>query len=135
MIKDAPHYVLRDVPVDQPGPESVPPLMRGEVNRAAVLVTDVAAVQPTIERHPVGRAGCGRGAVEVLGGPGKQARSAGGPALSRAVPLLAKQVAKLLVDGHQSLSFHLVVEVAQIRRAVGVGDHAVGRHSQRVGDT
>jgi hypothetical protein len=100
----------------------------------AVFVADVAAVQPAIERQPVGRAGSGLGAVEVLGGPRKQAGRALGPTIGVALTLLVELVAEFLVNGHQGVTFHFVVEVAQIGRGVGVGHHAVAGQAQCVGD-
>jgi hypothetical protein len=41
---------------------------------------------------------------------------------------------ELFVDRDQGLAFHLVVVVAQVGGAVGVGDHAVPGQAQRVGD-
>ena len=37
------HDVLRDIAVDEPGAERVPPLARGQVQGLAELVADVAA--------------------------------------------------------------------------------------------
>ena len=51
-----------------------------------------------------------------------------------AVAVFGDQLAQLLVDRHQRVAFHLVVDVAQIRRALGVGDDAVAAQPQRVGD-
>ena len=116
VIEDAPHDLLRDVPVDQPGAEGVPPLVRGQPDRAAVCVADIAAGQPAVEREPVGRCGDRGPAVGVLRRPREQHR--------RRRPtrrlLLDDQGVELLVDRDQRLAFHLVVEVAQVGRAVGV---------------
>ena len=43
------------------------------------------------------------------------------------LPVFGDQVAELLVDRDQRVALHLVVDVAQIRGAVGVGDEAVAR--------
>ena len=48
-------FFLRNVAVDQPGAEGVAPLVRGQPDRAAMRVTDIAEGQPAIEREPVGR--------------------------------------------------------------------------------
>jgi hypothetical protein len=53
VIEDAAHDLLRDIPVDQPGPERVPPLVRSETDGLPMLVTDVAAFQPAAEGQPV----------------------------------------------------------------------------------
>jgi hypothetical protein len=44
VIEQDPHDLLRHVTVDQPGSEGVAPLVRGEMDGAAVLVTNVAAL-------------------------------------------------------------------------------------------
>lgn len=54
MVEDAPDDFLRDVTVDQPGAKGVAPLVRGEPDRSAVLVADIAELQPAVERQPVG---------------------------------------------------------------------------------
>jgi hypothetical protein len=129
MIEDAPHDLLRDVTVDQPGAEGVAPLVRGQPDRAAVRVANLAAGQPAIEREPVGRRGSRGPAVGVLGRAREQHRGVPDAAL-----LFSDQSVKLLVDRDQRLTLHLVVEIAQVGGAVGVEDHAVPRHAQRVGD-
>src|SRR5207248_11736637 len=48
--------------------------------------------------------------------------------------LFADEVLEFLIDGHECFAFHLVVEVAQVGGAVGVGDDAVAAEPQRVGD-
>ncbi len=101
---------------------------------AAVLVLDVAAFQPPVERQPVSRAAGRRLPVKVLGRPGKQARWPGGPALQDPVLLLADQGMQILVDGDERLAFHLVVEVPQIRGSVSVAGDAVPFEAEGVGD-
>ena len=44
MIKYFLHDMLRDVPVNQDRSQSVPPLVRGQVDGLPVLVADVAVV-------------------------------------------------------------------------------------------
>ena len=123
VIEDAAHDFLRDVAVDQPGAEGVAPLVRGQLDRAAVLVADIAAGQPAVEREPVGDE-AGRGpAVGVLRRPREQHRL---PSRD-AVLLFDDQGVELLVDRDQRLAFHLVVEIAQVGGAVGVEDDAVAR--------
>ena len=90
----------------------------------AVLVADIAAGQPAVEREPVGRGG-GRGpAVGVLRRPREQHRCA---VATDAVLLFDDQGVEFFVDRDQRLAFHLVVEVAQVGGAVGVEDDAVAR--------
>ena len=134
MVEHAPHDLLRDVAVDQPVPEGMAPLVRGQVHRLAVFVADVAGGQPALQRHPVGVADDRVGAVDVFCRPREQAGCAGRPALGDAVTMLRDQLAQLVVDRHERVAFHLVVVVAQIRGALGVGDDAVGAQPQRVGD-
>jgi len=121
MIEDAPHHLLGDVPVDQPGAEGVSPLVWGQRHRSAVGVTDLAAGQPPVEREPVGRGSDRGAAVGVLRRPRKQHRR-----LPDAGLLLDDQGVELLVDRDQRLAFHLVVVIAQVGGAVGVGDPQTG---------
>jgi hypothetical protein len=120
VIEDAPHHFLRDVAVDQPGAEGVAPLVRGQPDRAAVSVTDIAAGQPAVEGVPVGRGGGRCPAVGVLRRPREQHRRVSDPVL-----LLDDQGVELFVGRDQRLAFHLVVEIAQVGGAVGVDGHAV----------
>jgi len=48
MIEDLLHDMLGDVPVDEPRSECVPPLVGFEMDRPAVLVADVAGLQPCV---------------------------------------------------------------------------------------
>ena len=134
VVEDAADNLLWDVPVDHPSAEGVSPLMRGEMHRLAMLVTDVAAFQPSVERQPVGRA-AGRGLpVDVLGRPREQPGRPVGPALKDTLLLLTGEAVQVLVDRDEGFPFHLVVEVAQIGCAVGVGHDAVAVEAQSVGD-
>ena len=130
MTEDAADDLLRDVTVDQPGAEGVAPLVRGQLDRAAVRVADVAAGQPAVEREPVGRGG--------WSGPGRRGSSSDAgtaPARPRRRSCCSTIRAwSSFVDRDQRLAFHLVVEIAQVGGAVGVEDHAVARQAQRVGD-
>src|SRR5258708_13158014 len=110
MIEDPADVLLRDIPVDQPGPQGVSPLVGGEMHPAAVLVLDVAAFQPPVERQPVSRAAGRRLPVKVLGRPGKQARWPGGPALQDPVLLLADQGMQIILAVYDRLSSHLLSE-------------------------
>jgi len=101
----------------------------GQRHRPAVGVADLAAGQPSVEREPVGRGSDRGAAVGVLRRPRKQHRR-----LPDAGLLLDDQGVELLVDRDQGLAFHLVVVIAQVGGAVGVGDHAVPGQAHRVGD-
>jgi len=72
VVEDAADDFLLNVAVDPSGAQRVPPLVRREVHRTAVLVADVAALQPAVERQPVGGGGDRGCAVEVLRWPGEQ---------------------------------------------------------------
>ena len=108
MVEDAAHDFLRDVPVDQPGAEGVAPLVRGEVDRLAVLVADVAA-RPASGRAPAGRWGCRSGGVPsmFLVGRGNSTGRACRPALRDARAVFADQLAEFLVDGTSASRFIL----------------------------
>jgi hypothetical protein len=43
VIQNSPHHLLWNIAVDEPSPEGVTPLMRGETDGITVLVADVAA--------------------------------------------------------------------------------------------
>ena len=73
-------------------------------------------------------------AVDVLAGAREQDRVAAGPAVETALALVADGVDEFGVDRHQRVAVHLVVEVAQVGGAVGVGGDAVAAQPQRVGD-
>src|ERR1017187_7794818 len=49
VIEDLLHDVLGNVPVDQPGAQSMAPLVRGQVHRPAVFVADLTSFQPAAE--------------------------------------------------------------------------------------
>ena len=74
-------------------------------------------------------------AVDVLAGPREQDHGARRPAVEIAVALMADGVDEFGVDRDQGVAVHLVVEVAQVGGAVGVGGDAVAAQPQRVGDT
>src|SRR5437870_3386956 len=54
------------------GAQGVAPLVWGEADRSGALVADVAAVQPSVEREPVGGSAGRCATVGVLRGPGEQ---------------------------------------------------------------
>jgi hypothetical protein len=131
MIEDLADDFLRDVPVDQAGSQRVPPLMRGQVDRVAVLVADVAAGQPGVERPPVCPGVHRLASVAVRLGLGKQ-YGRGRVLALRACLLAADVLCELLIDGHECLAVHLVVEVAQIGCPAAVAGQAVERQPGRV---
>ena len=92
VIEQATHNLLRDIPVDHSGPERVAPLVRRELDRVPVLVTDLAGGQPPIERKPVGRGTDRLGAVDVLRRPREQQLRVR-PSCRAAAPLLTDQAA------------------------------------------
>ena len=123
--------LLRDVAVDQPAGEGVPPLVRCQVHGFAVLVADVAERQPAVQHAavavvaqrplPAGVAGELREQVRVLLGP------PGGDPL-----LLGSDLGlEVGVDRDGGLAAHLVVEVAQVGGALPVVEQAV--EGQRAG--
>src|SRR5262245_22546384 len=100
------------------------PLMWSKVSRPAVFVADLAALQPAVQRLPVGGRADRFGAVEVRRGPGKQ-EGAFGPAAPGAGLLFGDVAFEFGVDGDQCLASHFVVVVPQVGGAVGVADDAV----------
>ena len=134
MVQDAPDDLLRDVTVDQPGAQRVPPLVGGQVRRLAVLVADVAASQPAVERLPVGGCAVGAGAVQVRVDLREQDRWPAGPSRQGPALLLGDQPLEFFVDGDQGLAFHLVVVVAQVGGCVRVVHDAVAGEFDGVGD-
>jgi hypothetical protein len=134
VVEDPPDDLLRHILVEQRGAQRVPPLVGNERDRLAVLVTDVAASQPAAHRGAVGGAFDRCAPVEVLRRPRDQDRRAVRPQLQRAVLLVADLLAEYLIDRDQRLPFHLVVVVAQVGGAVGVGDDAVEGKLDRVAD-
>jgi hypothetical protein len=135
MVEDPADDLLRDVTVDQPGAQGVTPLMRREMHSVAVFVADVAGIEPALQGHPIGRGADRVVPVDVLGGAGEQDPCTARPVIGVAAPLMADGVGEFGVDGDQGVAVHLVVEVAQIGGAVGVGGDAVAAQPQRVGDT
>src|SRR4029077_15721865 len=61
-----------------------------------------------------------------------QDRCAARPVIGGAAPY---GVGEFGVDGHQGVAVHLVVEVAQVGGAVGVGGDTVAAQPQGIGDT
>ena len=127
VIKEDAHDLLRDVTVDQPGAEGVPPLVRREMHGSAVFVADVAAAQPVPQLAAVGVRGQGFAAVGVHLRGGEQPGAAVGPPAQDPLLLFSDGLLEFLVDGDQRLAFHLAVDVAQVGRAVAVADDAVER--------
>lgn len=108
--------------------------MRGQTHGLAVFVADIAASQPSIERSPVGGAAHRGPPVGVLRRPRKQDSHGRAQVASDTCLLLDDDLVQFLIDGDQRLTFHLVVEVAQVGSAFRVGDDAVVRQTQRIGD-
>src|SRR5260370_38401566 len=101
VIKDLLHDMVGNVTVDQPRGESVPPLVRGEMNGAAVLVADVAVFQPPVEHVPVGAGGEGALPVGVGFQGGEQMRAgAAWTAVKDPLLLLADHRLGVVVDRH-----------------------------------
>src|SRR5712691_1093093 len=133
MIKYLLHDMLGDVTVYQGGSQRVTPLVGSEVRGPTMLIADIAALQPAVERWPVGAAGDRDLAVRVLLRPGKQ-HGPGRVAVQDPLLLAADQLQQLVIDGDESLAFHLVVEVAKIGGSAVVGDRAAERQPEGVGD-
>ncbi len=100
MVEDLLHHVLGDVPVDQGGPERVPPLVRCQVNGPVVLVAHVAAFQPPVQGASVGAVADRDVPVGVGVLLGEQHCRAAGPAACQRLLLPGDFVFQLLVDGH-----------------------------------
>jgi hypothetical protein len=116
---------LRDVSVDQPCSQGMPPLMRGEVDRAAVLVADLAVLKPSVERVSVGRGRPGMSSAGVAVVAGKQVRAAGGEAFQDAALLSVDRSLDFLVDGDRGFAFHLGIAVFQVGGSVVIVDQAL----------
>ena len=99
VIKKDAYDFLRDVPVDQPGPKSVAPLMGRQMHCQAVLVADVAALQPEIELSAVGVRGQRSRAVGVHPRGREQPPAAAGPAFQDAL-LLGGDLALIAREAH-----------------------------------
>ena len=82
MIEEDLYDFLRDVAVDQPGREGMAPLVGGQVHRPAVLVADVAALQPVVQLSAVGVGGRAAGRRRGSSGGGEQPPAAVGPAVA-----------------------------------------------------
>jgi len=133
MVKYLLHDMLGNVPVYEDGPKRAAPLMGSQVDRPAMLVADVAAFQPAVERQPVGGAADRFLPVRILGRAGEQ-HDPGRVAAQDALLLAADQFQQLVIEGHEGLAFHLVVAVAQVRGPGVVGDGAVEGQLQGIGD-
>jgi hypothetical protein len=118
MIKEDLDDFLRDVAVDQPGREGMAPLVGGQVHGPAVLVADVAALQPVVQLAAVGVGGELPDAVGVHPGCGEQPPAAVGPAVQDPALLLCDLLVEFPVDGD-----------AAIRAADGMGRQPSGSSS------
>lgn len=88
------------------------------------------------QRQPAAVAG-GQGLgclCQALFGPGGVGEWPARPAVEGAAAVFVDLVDQLGVDGDQGVAAHLVIEVAQVGGAFGVGGDAVGAQPQRVGD-
>jgi len=134
VVQDPPDDLLGDVPVDQLGAEGVPEAVRHNPNRLALFIPDVAAFEPAVQRLAVAAAPGGPVPVGVVPRHREQHRSAVRPPGVQAEAVGDDGTLELLVDRDQRFTIHLVVEVTQVGRAVGVGDDAVAGKAQGVGD-
>src|SRR6266487_888294 len=112
----------------------MPPLVGGETDWVTVLVADVAAFHPSTQPVAVGAVADRFVAVWVRGGSGEQDRRLW-PAVQDTALLLADELFELLIDGDEGFSFHLVVEVPQVGRAVAVVGDAVMPQTPRIAET
>ncbi len=112
----------------------MPPLVRGEVDGLAVLVADVAGIQPPVELVPVGASWPGPLPADVGVQRREQVRAAIWPARQHLLLLGADGGFQLVVDGDGGFPFHLGVDVAQVGGALAVADQAVERQGARGGD-
>ena len=131
MVEQDPDDFLGDVPVDQPAGEGVPPLVRGQVDGVAVFVVDFAGGQPGVEHAAVAVVGHRVASAGVAVSGGEQVRVVLGPARGDPVLLGADLGFEFLVDRDGGLAAHLVVEIAQVGRALPVVEQAV--EGQRAG--
>jgi hypothetical protein len=113
----------------KPGAQGMSPLVWGQMHGATVGVKNLAGCQPPVKRQPVGRRRDRGSPVGVFGWPREQHRGVTDPSL-----LLGDQSLELFINRDQGLAFHFVVEVAQVGRALGIGDDAVVGQAQRISD-
>ena len=125
MIKKDLDDLLRDVTVDQAGREGMTPLVGCQMNGPAVLVADVAALQPVVQLAAVGVGGQLPGAVGIHPRCGEQPPAAVRPAIQDPLLLPGDLLVEFLVDGNERFTLHLVIEVAQVRRPIGITDDAL----------
>lgn len=110
------------------------PLMGREMHRTAVLVADLAGLQPAVQLCAVG-AGIERDVAGDVGAFAReQQRCPVWPSLEDPALLLAGGGFELFVDGDGGFAFHLGVEVAQVGGTLPVVDDAAERERQRAGD-
>lgn len=133
MVEQDPHDFLGNVAVDQPASEGVPPLVGGQVHRAAVFVTDLAGIQPGVEHAAVAVVGQWVLTADVSYQSRKQVRVTFGPSGRHSLLLGADFAFEFLIDRHGGLATHLVVEVAQIWGTLPVVEQAVESQGACVG--
>src|SRR5581483_6774756 len=132
VIKKYLHDLLRDVPVDQPAGEGVPPLMGCQVGGFTVLVTDVAVGQPAVEHASVAVVGQRALPVGVAVLVREQVPVRCGQASGDALLVGADLGFEFGVDRDSGLAVHLVVEVAKVGSALAVVDQAGERQGAGV---
>jgi len=132
VVQDPADHVLGDVLVDQPGAQGVAELMGCQVGRSAEFVAGVTARQPLGLGAPIGGGVERLVAVQVGAGTGEEDRAAVWPLACEPLLLVADVLVEFLVDGHQRLTLHLVVEIPQVGSAVGIADDGVERQVEGV---
>ena len=98
----------------------------------AVLIADVAHLQPLQQHHSVAVVGRRALPVGVTGQRGEQVRVSAGPLIGN-VGLLPEDLGlQVLIDRHRRLAAHLVVEVAQVGGTLPVVGQAVELQGDRI---
>ena len=100
----------------------MPPLVGGQVHPLAVLIADVAGVQPAVLGDPVGAGGDGPGAVDVGLGAGEQDWGAVWPALADPVVLPADEGLEFLVGFSATATAQEITYLLKRLDAVVVND-------------
>jgi hypothetical protein len=95
------------------------------VDRAAVLVADVAGLKPSVESVSVGRGRPGMLSAGVAVVAGEQVRAAGGEAFQDAALLSVDCGLDFLIDGDRGVAFHLGIAVFQVGSVLVIVDQAI----------
>ena len=101
------------------------PLMRGQMDRLAVFVTDIAGLQPALHPGPVGVRRERLPPVNVGSGSGEQVGVPLREAVQHSALLGTDLGFEFLVDGDGGLPFHLGVVVAQVGSTLAVVEQTV----------